>query len=145
MPKTEREIRQDIVEIGRMVWQKGWVAANDGNITVRLDSERVMCTPTGVSKGMMHPDDMIIVDMQGRKILGQKQGTSEIAMHLAIYNLRPDVHAVVHAHPPVATSIWRCYRRSSSGWAASRWPATACLERRSSSSRCSPSSPNTTL
>lgn len=105
MPKTERELRQDIVEIGRMVWQKGWVAANDGNITVRLDSERVMCTPTGVSKGMMHPDDMIIVDMQGRKILGQKEGTSEIAMHLAIYRLRPDVRAVVHAHPPVATGF----------------------------------------
>lgn len=105
MPKTEREMRQDIVEVGRMVWQKGWVAANDGNITIRMDSERVMCTPTGVSKGMMRPDDMIIVDMEGRKILGQKQGTTEIAMHLAIYKLRPDVHAVVHAHPPVATGF----------------------------------------
>jgi len=105
MQKTERELRQEIVEIGRMVWQKGWVAANDGNITIRLDAERVMCTPTGVCKGLMHPDDMIIVDMQGRKILGQKEGTTEIAMHLAIYNLRPDIRAVVHAHPPVATGF----------------------------------------
>jgi L-fuculose-phosphate aldolase len=105
MPKTERELRQDIVEIGRLVWQKGWVAANDGNITIRLDRERVMCTPTGVSKGMMHPDDLIVVDMQGRKIEGHKEGTTEIAMHLAIYSLRSDVNAVVHAHPPVATGF----------------------------------------
>lgn len=105
MPKTERELRQDIVDIGRIVWQKGWVAANDGNITVRLDQDRILCTPTGVCKGMMHPDDLIIVDMQGRKLEGRKEGTSEIAMHLTIYNLRPDVNAIVHAHPPVATGF----------------------------------------
>ena len=105
MPKTERELRQDIVEIGKLVFQKGWVAANDGNITIRMDDERVLCTPTGVSKGMMHPDDMIICDMQGNKILGQKERTSEVAMHLTIYSLRPDIRAVVHAHPPVATGF----------------------------------------
>ena len=105
MPKTERELRQDIVEIGKLVFQKGWVAANDGNITIRLDDERVLCTPTGVSKGMMRPDDMIVCDMQGNKILGQKERTSEIAMHLTIYSLRPDVRSVVHAHPPVATGF----------------------------------------
>lgn len=105
MPKTERELRQDIVDVGRLVYQKGWVAANDGNITVRLDAERVLCTPTGVSKGMMQPDDLIICDMEGRKLQGQKERTSEIAMHLTIYRLRPDVRAVVHAHPPVATGF----------------------------------------
>jgi len=105
MPKTELELRQDIVDVGRLVYQKGWVAANDGNITIRLDAERVLCTPTGVSKGMMHPDDLIICDMEGRKLQGQKERTSEIAMHLTIYNLRPDVRAVVHAHPPVATGF----------------------------------------
>jgi L-fuculose-phosphate aldolase len=103
MPKTEREHRQDIVDVGRYVWQKGWVAANDGNITIRMDQERILCTPTGVCKGLMHPDDLIICDMQGRKISGIKEGTSEIAMHLTIYNLRPDIKSVVHAHPPVAT------------------------------------------
>jgi len=103
--KTERELRQDIVDVGRLVHQKGWVAANDGNISVRLDRERVLCTPTGVSKGMMHPDDLIIVDMQGNKIQGRKERTSEIMMHMTVYNLRPDVHAVVHAHPPVATGF----------------------------------------
>lgn len=105
MPKTERELRQDIVDVGRLIYQKGWVAANDGNITIRLDAERVLCTPTGVSKGMMHPDDLIICDMEGRKLQGQKERTSEIAMHLTIYKLRPDVRAVVHAHPPVATGF----------------------------------------
>jgi L-fuculose-phosphate aldolase len=105
MPKTERELRQDIIDIGRIVWQKEWVASNDGNITIRLDSERVMCTPTGVCKGMMQPDDLIVVDMQGKKLEGRREGTTEIAMHLAIYNLRPDVNSVVHAHPPVATGF----------------------------------------
>ena len=105
MPKTEREHRQDIVEIGKLVYQKGWVAANDGNITVRMDQERILATPTGVSKGMMHPDDLIIVDLQGNKIHGRKERTSEIAMHLTVYNMRPDIYAVVHAHPPTATGF----------------------------------------
>ncbi|MDX2154383.1 MAG: class II aldolase/adducin family protein [Bryobacteraceae bacterium] len=105
MAKTEREYRQDIVEIGRLVYQKGWVAANDGNITIRLDDGRVLCTPTGVSKGMMHPDDLIICDMQGNKLEGRKERTSEIAMHLTVYGLRADVKAVVHAHPPVSTGF----------------------------------------
>ncbi len=105
MSKTEREYRQDIVEIGRLVYQKGWVAANDGNISIRLNEEQILATPTGVSKGMMHPDDMILVDMQGNKIQGRKERTSEIAMHLTIYQMRPDIRSVVHAHPPVATGF----------------------------------------
>jgi L-fuculose-phosphate aldolase len=103
MVKTEREHREDICRIGQLVFQKGWVAANDGNITIRLDPERILATPTGVSKGMMHPDDLIIVDMKGNKISGRAERTSEIAMHLTVYELRPDVRSVVHAHPPVAT------------------------------------------
>lgn len=105
MQKTEKEHRQDIVEIGRLVYQKGWVAANDGNITIRLDKDRILATPTGVSKGMMHVDDLIIVDMQGDKIEGRKERTSEIVMHLTVYNMRPDIRAVVHAHPPVSTGF----------------------------------------
>jgi len=105
MAKTEREHRQDIVEIGKLIYQKGWVAANDGNITVRLDAERILATPTGVSKGLMHPDDLIVCDIKGNKILGRKNPTSEFAMHAMVYNLRPDVNAVVHAHPPVATGF----------------------------------------
>src|SRR5437899_4547064 len=103
MVKTEREYREDICQIGRLVFQKGWVAANDGNITIRMDAERILATPTGVCKGLMHPDDLIIVDMKGNKISGRAERTSEIAMHTTVYGLRPDIKAVVHAHPPVAT------------------------------------------
>jgi len=105
MAKTEQQHRQDIVEIGRLVYQKGWVAANDGNITIRLDANRVLATPTGVSKGMMHADDLIIIDMQGAKLAGHRECTTEIAMHLKIYELRPDIQSVVHAHPPVTTGF----------------------------------------
>jgi L-fuculose-phosphate aldolase len=105
MSKTETELRQDIVRVGELVFQKGWVAANDGNISIRLDENRVLCTPTATSKGMLQADDLIICDMQGKKLEGRKQGTSEIAMHLLIYNMRPDIRSVVHAHPPVATGF----------------------------------------
>ena len=105
MVKTEREHAADIVRVGRLVFEKGWVAANDGNISVRLDDERIMCTPTGVSKGMMHVDDIIIVDYAGDKVSGRMQRTSEIKMHLKIYELREDIDSVVHAHPPVATGF----------------------------------------
>jgi len=111
MVKTEREHREDICRVGQLVFQKGWVAANDGNITIRLDAERILATPTGVSKGMMQPDDLIIVDRKGNKISGRAERTSEIAMHLTIYDLRPDIKAVVHAHPPVST-----------GWASAGRP-----------------------
>ena len=103
MVKTEREHREDIVQIGRLVFQKGWVAANDGNISLRMDAERILATPTGVSKGMIGVDDLIVVDNQGNKMSGRLERTSEILMHLKIYELRPDIRAVLHAHPPVAT------------------------------------------
>jgi L-fuculose-phosphate aldolase len=105
MEKTERQHREDIVQIGRLMFQKEWVASNDGNISIRLDDERVLATPTGMSKGMMHPDDLIVLDRKGKKIAGQRERTTEIDMHLTIYDLRPDVRAVVHAHPPVATGF----------------------------------------
>ena len=105
MNKTEREYRQEIIDVGRYVWQKGWVASNDGNITIRLDPERILATPTGVCKGMMQPDDLIIVDYKGNKIEGRRERTTEIAMHLLIYEMRPDIRSVVHAHPPVATGF----------------------------------------
>lgn len=105
MSVTEREHRQNIVEVGRLVYQKGWVAANDGNISIRLDAERILATPTGVSKGMMRPEDLIICDVRGNKIEGSRERTSEIAMHTTVYQMRSDIHAVVHAHPPVATGF----------------------------------------
>ena len=105
MSKTEREHCQDIVEVGRLMWQKGWVAAQDGNISVRLDDGRILCTPTGVCKGLMKPEDLIVCDAAGSKMEGATGCTTEIAMHVAIYRLRPDVRAVLHAHPPVATGF----------------------------------------
>lgn len=103
MNKTEREYRDDVIKIGRLMYEKGWVAANDGNITVRMDQDRLLATPTAVSKGLMEPDDLIICDMQGNKIQGRRERTSEIAMHLKVYELRPDVRSVVHAHPVAST------------------------------------------
>lgn len=103
--KTEREYRDDIIRVGRLVFEKGWVASNDGNITLRLDEERILSTPTGMCKGMMEPDDLIVLDRRGRKIAGHRERTTEIDMHLTIYDLRPDIRAVVHAHPPVATGF----------------------------------------
>ena len=88
-----------------MVYEKGWVAMNDGNLSIRLDSERILCTPTAVSKGLVEADDLIVCDMSGNRLEGQRECTSEIAMHTTIYEMRPDVRSVVHAHPPVATGF----------------------------------------
>jgi L-fuculose-phosphate aldolase len=101
--KSERQHREDIVRFGRMVHQRGYVAATDGNLSVRLDHETVLSTPTAMSKGMMEPEDLVVVDMTGRKVTGRRNVSSEIAMHLLIYRLRPDVKGIVHAHPPTAT------------------------------------------
>ena len=78
MSRTETEIRKQIVEIGRLLYQKGWVAANDGNITVRLGPDRVLSTPTQVSNGFMREDDLIVCDMRGQKMEGLRDRTSEI-------------------------------------------------------------------
>ena len=105
MQPQEPQLRAFIVEIGKCIWQKGWVASNDGNISCRLSADRILCTPTGLSKGMMTPDDLIICDLEGNKVAGTRNRTSEINMHLTIYKMRPDIQAVVHAHPPAATGF----------------------------------------
>ena len=103
--RTEEQIRADIVECGRRLWQRGFVASNDGNISVRLDEHRLITTPTAVSKGFMSPDMMVITDLEGRKLAGERNASSELKMHLEVYKHRPDVRAVVHAHPPTATGF----------------------------------------
>jgi len=105
MAKNEQQLREDIVQVGKLIYQKGWVAANDGNISVRLDENHILCTCTGISKGMMTVDDLIVCDLGGNKLAGIRERTSEIAMHLMIYRARADVFSVVHAHPPVATGF----------------------------------------
>ncbi len=103
MIKTEDELRREIVEIGRWIHRQGLVSGFDGNISARLDNYRVLSTPTAVCKGMMQPDDLVIVDYEGKKISGRRNMTSELAMHLLYYRRRSDANAVVHAHPPTAT------------------------------------------
>lgn len=105
MTKTEREYREDIIRVCRLVYEKGWVAGNDGNISIRLENGCILCTPTSLSKGLVNAEDLIICDPNGNKIEGRLERTSEIAMHNTIYAIRPDVRAVVHAHPPVATGF----------------------------------------
>lgn len=103
--RTEEQIRADIVECGRRLWHRGYVASNDGNISVRLDDHRIITTPTAVSKGFMTPDMMVITDLDGQKIAGERNASSELKMHLEVYRNRGDVRAVVHAHPPTATGF----------------------------------------
>lgn len=102
---SERQYREKIVRYGRMLHERSFVAATDGNLSVRLDENRILATPTCMSKGEMRASDMVIVDMQGRRMSGKRRVSSEIAMHLLIYRLRPEVRGIVHAHPPTATGF----------------------------------------
>jgi L-fuculose-phosphate aldolase len=102
---TEDQAREWICEIGRRIYAKGFAAANDGNISYRLSAHEILCTPTMVCKGFMKPADLCVVDNSGQQLRGERRRTSEILLHLAIYQARPDVHAVVHCHPPHATAF----------------------------------------
>jgi L-fuculose-phosphate aldolase len=102
---SESQSRREIVSFGRMLHRGGYVAATDGNLSVRLDAERILVTPTAMSKGLLRPSDMVIVDTEGNLIAGRHHVSSEIGMHLMIYKMRPDVHGIVHAHPPTATGF----------------------------------------
>jgi L-fuculose-phosphate aldolase len=102
---SDRQHRVAIVQFGRMLHENGFVAATDGNLSVRLDEERLLVTPTCISKGRMRTSDMVIVGMDGRRLAGKRRVSSEIGMHLLIYRLRPDVRGIVHAHPPTATGF----------------------------------------
>jgi L-fuculose-phosphate aldolase len=102
---ADHQIRLDIVEVGRRMYARGYTASNDGNISVRLDEARLIMTPTSVCKGFMTPDMMCITDLDGKKIAGDRNPSSEMKMHLEVYRQRPDARAVVHAHPPIATGF----------------------------------------
>ncbi len=102
---NEWKIREDICRIGRRLYEKNFVAANDGNLSVRVGEGRFLCTPTLVSKGFMKPSDIAQVDDEGNQLAGGKPRTSEVMLHLAIYHELPEINAVVHAHPPHATAF----------------------------------------
>src|SRR5438876_3615371 len=98
-------LRADIVEVGRRMYARQYTASNDGNISVRIGPDRLLMTPKGVCKGFMTPDMMCVTDLNGKKISGDRDPSSEALMHLEVYKQRPDVQAVVHAHPPIATGF----------------------------------------
>lgn len=105
--RKEIAVRKDIVEIGRRLYQKGYIAGTEGNISIRITENEVITTPAGFPKGFLQPKELVKVDLTGKKIGGPKNifPSSEIAMHLAIYKARPDVKAVIHAHPPFTTGF----------------------------------------
>ena len=103
--RSEQQLRADIVEVGRRLYARGYTASNDGNISLRLDASRLLMTPTNVCKGFMTVDMMCITDLDGKKIAGDRNPSSEMQMHLEVYRQRAEVQAVVHAHPPIATGF----------------------------------------
>lgn len=102
---NEWQLKETICEVGRRLYSKGFAAANDGNISIRLSENRILCTPTGVSKGYLKPDDLCVVDLEGKQVSGTKKRTSEILLHLAVYKERADIGGVLHCHPPHATAF----------------------------------------
>ncbi len=98
-------LSEEIVKAGKRMYDRGYVASNDGNISARLDDERFLITPTGVSKGFMNPEDLIVVDLNGNLLEGNGKPSAESNMHIQIYRNRLDVSGVCHAHPPYATGF----------------------------------------
>ncbi len=102
---NEWKLKEEICEIGRRIYAKGFAAANDGNISYRINDNEVLCTPTQICKGFMKPDDICKVDMKGNQLSGHRKRTSEVLVHLEIYKLDSKVRSVVHCHPPYATAF----------------------------------------
>ncbi|MTK12551.1 MAG: class II aldolase/adducin family protein [Clostridiaceae bacterium] len=102
---SDSEAKKALVDIGRRIYEKGFVAANDGNISCKVDPNTIWITPTGVSKGFMTSDMMIKIDLDGKIIAGKLKPSSEFKMHLRVYKENPEVMAITHAHPPIATSF----------------------------------------
>ena len=102
---NESQLRQQLSAVCDAVWERGWVANHDGNLSARLPRGRLMCTPTAVSKRGIKPNEMLVVDETGKQLSGKGRPFSELNLHLAFYHARPDVQAVLHAHPPTATGF----------------------------------------
>lgn len=108
--EVETTLRRELAAYSRRIARLGYAPGTSGNLSVRLDATRLLLTPTGVSKAMVRAGDMVITDLHGRLLTGTRRVTSEIGMHLALYSQRPDVYAVIHAHPPIATAFACCGR-----------------------------------
>ncbi len=107
----EADARLQIVEAGKRLRDRFFVAANDGNISARLSDTELLVTPTSMNKGDITADQVLRIDMEGRVLAGSLKPSSETKMHIAVYRARPDVQAIVHAHPPVATGFAACHMR----------------------------------
>jgi L-fuculose-phosphate aldolase len=101
---SEDRFRSEITRFCHLIYEKSYVASTDGNVSARLPDGKIMCTPTVCNKGFIKPEDMVILDAKGNRIKGERKASSEIAMHLLIYEMRSDINAVVHAHPQCATA-----------------------------------------
>jgi len=102
---TERQLREDLVRFGRLCYERHLLVGLDGNLSARLSDDLVICTQAGCHKGLLQDEHLVVIDLQGRRVRGDGQPTSEMAMHLACYRERPDVEAVVHAHPPACIAF----------------------------------------
>lgn len=111
MPTNEYALRQEIVKVGRLMYEKGFIVSSDGNISARLGPNRLLITPSGLHKGFLEPDQILVIDDNGQRVAGfasanrQLKPTSELPMHLEAYRQRPDIQAVVHAHPPISIAL----------------------------------------
>jgi len=103
--RNEGELRRDLVRFSKWLYRLGFMPGTSGNLSARLDQDRLLVTPTGVSKYLLKAGDLVIVDLEGRQLAGARKVTSEVSMHLAVYRLRDDIDAVIHAHPPLATAF----------------------------------------
>jgi len=99
------QLKSDIIEVGRRLYQNGFISSTDGNISIRIDEKRIIATASGVNKGALKRSDLVVVDRRGKRLQGGKEPSSELAMHLYIYDQRPEIAAVVHAHPPYCTGF----------------------------------------
>lgn len=102
---TERELREQIVEVGRRCYERGYIVAADGNLSARLENGNLLVTPSGTNKGFLTPEMLVEVDLDGRHVRGTMKASTELPMHLLIYRERPDAQAIVHAHPPTGTGF----------------------------------------
>jgi L-fuculose-phosphate aldolase len=103
--RSEKQYRREICRVGRWLYERGYIVACEGNISIRLDGDRILTTPTCLNKGMMSTEDLVIMDMEGRHLQGDRKISSEAGMHLLFYRMRPDVQAVCHGHPATATGF----------------------------------------
>ena len=101
----ETKARKQLIEIGRLCYQRNLLVAMDGNLSIRLPSGHILCTKAGCHKGFLTDDDLVVIDENGKQLRGRGRPTSEMAMHIACYRARPDVKAVVHAHPPISVAF----------------------------------------